>query len=130
MRLKILPPTLRINNRYLTLDIKSEVKLNKDELISAIWNSCLRLYGEIETSSYNLWLIRFFDITNNNNKNTQVNNNLFYYHHKAILRCQRGYENKVRGSLALLSKYNHKKITISTVDISGTILSSMESFIN
>jgi len=179
MKLKILPPTLRINNHYLALDIKSEVKLNKDELVSAIWYGCLRLYGEIETSSFNLWLMKFYDITdtseisdnyyngnnnyesnsyensnyenssyensnenssyennipeNNNNeddnKNTQ-NNDSYYYHFKAVLRCQRGYEDKVRGSLALLTKYNHKKIAISTIGISGTIASSMEKFIN
>jgi len=166
MKLKILPPTLRINNHYLTLDIKSEAKLDKDELVSAIWYGCLRLYGEIETSSFNLWLMRFYDITDtseisdnyyngynnsnsnnsisnnssnnhnheshenfDNNKNTQ-NNDLPYYHFKAVLRCQRGYEDNVRGSLALLSKYNHKKIAISTMGISGTISSSMEKFIN
>lgn len=135
MKLKILPPTLRINNHYLTLDIKSEAKLDKDELVSAIWYGCLRLYGEIETSSFNLWLMRFYDITDTseisgNNENTQNNNDLPYYHFKAVLRCQSGYEGKVRGSLALLAKYNHKKIAISTIGISGTIASSIEKFIN
>lgn len=173
MKLKILPPTLRINNHYLTLDIKSESKLDKDELVSAIWYACLRLYGEIETSSFNLWLMRFYDITNNidkninninnypddnnlsnisnhshtninntcnnnennhdmdyNNKNRQINNDLSYYHYKVILRSQKGHEDKVRGSLALLTKYNHKKIAISTIGISGTIASSIEKFIN
>jgi len=121
MKLKILPPTLRINNHYLTLDIKSEAKLDKDELVSAIWYGCLRLYGEIETSSFNLWLMRFYDISDAD---------LHYYHFKAVLRCQRGYEDKVRGSLALLANYNHKKIAIFTMGISGTIYSSMEKFIN
>lgn len=135
MKLKILPPTLRINNHYLTLDIKSESKLDKDELVSAIWYGCLRLYGEIETSSFNLWLMRFYDITDtsetfDNNENTQNNHDLPYYHFKAVLRCQIGYEDKVRGSLALLAKYNHKKIAISTIGISGTIASSIEKFIN
>ncbi|MBZ9571351.1 ribonuclease P [Methanobrevibacter sp. TMH8] len=147
MKLKILPPTLRINNHYLSLDIKSESEINKDELVSAIWFGCLRLYGEIETSAFNLWLMRFYsnnsykndnNICNNkennhdiydNNKNTQFNNDLSYYHYKAVLRCQRGYEDKVRGSLALLTKYNHKKIAISTIGISGTIASSIEKFI-
>lgn len=193
MKLKILPPTLRINNRYLTLDIKSESILDKNELVSAIWYSCLRLYGEIETSSFNLWVMRFYNINNinnfnnrncninnkdnnfnninyninnrnsninnknsnindidnsidnkysdidnkdnnvnimNNNKNNQINNDLsYYYYYKVVLRCQRGSEDKVRGSLALLAKYNHKKIAISTIGISGTIASSIENFI-
>ena len=136
MKLKILPPTLRINNHYLTLDIKSEVKLDKTKLISAIWYGCLRLYGEIETSAFNLWLMRFYDITDssesfdNFNQKPQNNSDLLYYQFKAVLRCQTGYEDKVRGSLALLSQYNHKKIAISTIGISGTIASSIEKFIN
>ena len=128
MKLKILPPTLRANNRYLTLDIKSEDKLDKDKLVSAIWYASLRLYGEIETSAFNLWLMRFYDLSNNNSPKN--NNDLDYYHFKAILRCQRGYEDKVRGSLALLANYNNKKIAISTIGISGTIASSIEKFIN
>ena len=151
MKLKILPPTLRVKNHYLTLDIKSEVKLTKDELVSAIWYSCLRLYGEAETSGFNLWIMRFYTHTNNdflsNNLNTISSTNKSdndsslvnkdfdrtesnYYHYKAVLRCQRGYENKVRGSLATLYKHNNKKIAISTIGISGTISSSIEKFIN
>lgn len=170
MKFKILPPTLRINNRYLVLDIKSEVKLSKDDLVSAIWYGCLRLYGESETSAFNLWLMRFYNIANDtnkqennlannkydeNNKNHQFNKkdsnkhnnseldikdknhikeinrtNFQYYYFKAVLRCQRGYEDKVRGSLAMLSSHNNKKISISIIGISGTIASSIENFIN
>lgn len=196
MKLKILPPTLRINNRYLVLDIKSEIKISKDELVSAIWYSCLRLYGEIGTSDFNLWLMKFYDISNysskhykidnninnsdiatninnniankiNNNTNNKINsnkgknkintgyinnnsnnnndkvntnsNNNFtnyeeeepsYYHFKVVLRCKRGCEDKVRGSLSLLSNYNNNKIAITTIGISGTISSSIENFIN
>ncbi len=136
MKLKILPPTLRPNNRYLVLDIKSEVKISKEELVSAIWYGCLRLYGELETSSFNLWLMRFYDLNNYSSKNSNLimdnnfNNEISYYHFKAVLRCQRGFEDSVRGSLALLSNYNNKKIAITTIGISGTIASSIEKFIN
>lgn len=136
MKLKILPPTLRPNNRYLVLDIKSEVKISKEELVSAIWYGCLRLYGELETSSFNLWLMRFYDLNNYSSKNSNLimdnnfNNEISYYHFKAVLRCQRGFEDNVRGSLALLSNYNNKKIAITTIGISGTIASSIEKFIN
>lgn len=135
MKLKILPPTLRINNRYLVLDIKSEAKLSKNDLVSAIWYACLRLYGESGTSAFNLWLMRFYDIDEINDKNkknikTINRTNFSHYHFKAVLRCQRGYEDKVRGSLSMLSNHNNKKIAISTIGISGTIASSIENFIN
>lgn len=139
MKLKILPPTLRRNNRYLALDIISEVKLSKNDLVSAVWYGCLRLYGESETSDFNLWLMRFYDIgkIDNNSQNNLDNErknmnriNSHYYHYKAILRCQRGCEDKVRGSLAMLANHNNNKIVISTIGISGTIASSIENFIN
>ena len=41
MKLKILPPTLRKNNRYLVVDIKIDSQINKDEIVSIIWNACL-----------------------------------------------------------------------------------------
>jgi len=145
MKLKILPPTLRIKNRYLTLDIKSEGKLSKNDLVSVLWNGCLRLYGESETSAFNLWLMRLYDINSINNnlaknewndkgyddhRNDKSVTNRPYYHYKAVLRCQRGYEYKVRGSLAMLSNHNSKKVNISTIGVSGTISSSIENFIN
>lgn len=191
MKLKILPPTLRINNRYLVLDIKSESKFDKEELISAIWDACIRFYGECETSNFNLWLMRLYDsipeyhiknqtiainndINTTNNTDGKIGNksdnyssksnhnideknsnlkeevdekiivkthnsyfddsfqreNLGFFHQKAILKCQRNYEDKVRGSLATMSNYRGKKIAINTIGISGTISSAKHKFIN
>ena len=42
MKLKVLPPTLRKNNRYLTVDIKVKGDLNKDEFVGLIWDGCIR----------------------------------------------------------------------------------------
>lgn len=63
MKLKILPPTLRKNNRYLALDIKTDnVSLSKDELVSIIWEGCIHYCGECGTSDFNLWVMRFYDL--------------------------------------------------------------------
>lgn len=156
MKLKILPPTLRPKNRYLVLDIKSEVEFTKDELILAIWDACIRFYGECETSNFNLWLMRVYNISppqeqnlieddettsNNlnttNNDNTMINNpninykSIFYcFYQKAILRCRRNCEDKVRSSLATMSRYKGKKIATNTIGISGTVSSAKHKFIN
>ena len=144
MKLKILPPTLRIKNRYLVLDIKSEIEFSKNELVSAIWDACIRFYGECETSSFNLWLMRLYNspppiweqnlIENNGTESYNLDidykspNDCFYQ--KAILRCRRNCENKVRSSLATMYVYKGKKIAIATIGISGTVSSSKHKFIN
>ena len=45
MKLKVLPPTLRKNNRYLTVDVKINSKIPKDELVTIIWDACVRFQG-------------------------------------------------------------------------------------
>ena len=62
MRLKVLPPTLRKDNRYLTLDIKCESQLTKDELVNVVWDNCVRFQGECNTSNFNLWVMKFYEI--------------------------------------------------------------------
>lgn len=114
MKLKILPPTLRKNKRYLAIDIKSEVELTKDNLVVAIWDACVRFKGECETSNFDLWVMRFY---NGENKNG-------YYNYKAVIKCQRGFHDQVRASLVLLSKFKNYRISINTLGLSGTIESA------
>ncbi len=118
MRLKVLPPTLRKNNRYLTLDIKSASQITKDELVTIIWDNCVRFQGECNTSNFNLWVMKFYEIEKTDE----------YIHYKSIVRCQRDFTEDVRSSLALVNKYNSKNISITTIGLSGTIKSS-EKFI-
>lgn len=81
MRLKVLPPTLRKNNRYLTLDIKSVSELFKDDLVNIIWDNCVRFQGECSTANFNLWVMKFYEIERTDE----------YFHYKSIIRCQRDY---------------------------------------
>ena len=118
MKLKVLPPTLRKNNRYLTLDIKSASPITKDDLVTIVWDNCVRFQGECNTSNFNLWVMKFFEIEKTED----------YIHYKSIVRCQRGFTEDVRSSLALANKYNSKNISITTIGLSGTIKSS-EKFI-
>ena len=116
MKLKVLPPTLRKNNRYLALDIKIMSEITKDELVTIIWDACLRFQGECRTSNYNLWVMKFFEIENDED----------YYSYKAIVRCQRDFVDEVRSSLALATNYNRNRLSISTIGLSGTIKGSLK----
>ncbi len=114
MKLKVLPPTLRKNNRYLTVEIKITSPIVKDDLVNIVWDACVRFQGELNSADFNLWVMKFYE-TEKNDK---------YYTYKAIIRCQRGYVNEVRSALALANKYNNNRIAITTVGLSGTIKAS------
>lgn len=116
MRLKVLPPTLRKNNRYLTLDIKSASPINKDDLVNLIWDACIRFQGECMTSNFNLWVIKLYEMDENDD----------YIQYKAIVRCQRDFTENVRSSLALAYKYNGNAISLTTIGLSGTIKASQK----
>ena len=116
MKLKVLPPTLRKNNRYLTLDIKITSPISKDDLVTIVWDACVRFQGEANTANFNLWVMKFFEINEHDD----------YYSYKAILRCQRDFVSDVRSALALTNKYNNSRIAITTVGLSGTIKASLK----
>lgn len=111
MKLKILPKSQRKHNHYLVLDVKYEGELSKNEFTSIVWDACLRFQGENNTSNFNLWTIELIE-----NKEMSLINE-----YKAILRCQRDFEDEVRSSLALVNNHNRKRISISCIGISGTI---------
>ena len=114
MKLKVLPPTLRKNNRYLTVEIKSISSITKDDLVSILWDACIRFQGELNSANFNLWVMRFYEM-----EKTEE-----YYTYRAIVRCQRGYVDEVRSSLALANRYNNNRIAITTIALSGTIKAS------
>lgn len=116
MKLKVLPPTLRKNNRYLTLDIKSASKITKDELVTVIWDGCVRFKGECGASNFNLWVMKFYEFEKTDE----------YYHFKAIIRCQRDFASEVRSAIALVSRYNGARISLTTIGMSGTIKASQK----
>ncbi|KZX12686.1 Rpp14/Pop5 family protein [Methanobrevibacter filiformis] len=129
MKLKILPPTLRLNNRYLVLDIKSEGKITKDDLVLATWDACVKFQGELGTSNFNLWVMKFFSFNSISKQMLNDYHTKFYYY-RAILRCGRNFEDDVRVSLSLISKFNRKKLAITTIGTCGTIKSAVNKFIN
>jgi ribonuclease P/MRP protein subunit POP5 len=116
MKLKVLPPTLRKNNRYLTLDIRIDSPINKDDLVTIIWEACIRFKGECSTSNFNLWVMKFYEIQKTDE----------FYHYKAIVRCERDFVDEVRSSLALANNYKGSRIAMTTIGLSGTIKSSQK----
>lgn len=111
MKLKVLPKSQRNHNHYLVLDIKSETELTKNDFTSIIWDGCVRFQGENNTSNFNLWNIKLIN----------SNDLSFLFEYKSIIRCRRDFTEEVRSSLALVNRYNKKRISITCIGISGTI---------
>lgn len=112
MKLKILPPTLREKKRYIGIKIYSSEPLTKEEIYNIIWHNTINLYGEIEASKINLWIISTKEIQNNR-----------HYQQNLIVKCQRGYEEKLITALASIYRNRKNRIVIHTIGTSGTIKS-------
>ena len=106
MKLKVLPPTLRKNNRYLTVDIKITSPISKDDLVAIIWDACVRFQGEANTANFNLWVMKFYNIDENGN--------------------QRDFVDDVRSALALANMFGGNRIAMTTIALSGTIKASQK----
>ena len=112
MKLKILPPTLREKKRYIAFNLYTTKKIKKDDLINLLGSNLINLYGEIESSHINIWVINIKEIQNRDR-----------IQYKCLIKCQRGYEEKVLMSLDCISVHKSNPIVIHTLSTSGTIKS-------
>lgn len=96
----------RVKQRYLALKIMSEETVNKEDLIKAVWNAVLQLYGEYGASQVNLSLIDYDPERN-----------------YAILRCSHKALEMARASIASITEINEKPFAIHVVSVSGTLKS-------
>ncbi len=110
MKLKILPPTLREKKRYIGLKMYSSDKLKKEDIFNILWNSIINVYGEIESSQINLWIVDSKEVENDKRKEYNV-----------IIKCKRGYETKVKTAFSSIYRNREKRIVVHTIGTSGTI---------
>lgn len=118
MKLKILPPTLRNDKRYISFEAISEIPLNRDDIISLVWESSLNFHGECKTSKFDLWIMKIWKIESEDN-------NVI----KGIIQCNRDEINSVRAIIPLITKFRGKRVVFHTLGISGTIKSAIKKFI-
>ena len=118
MKLKILPPTLRNDKKYIAFEAFSEMSLNRDDVISLVWESSLNFHGECKTSNFDLWVMKVWKT-----KSNDINEI------KGIIRCNRDEVNSLRASILLISKFRGKRVVFHTLGISGTIKSAIKKFI-
>ena len=112
-RLKILKPTLREKNRYISFQVISEVgeEFTYSDLESAIWNVALDFLGEYGISKTSIWLLK--DCWD---QEEQI----------GILRCNHKSVQVVIASLGLIDRLGDNRVTFKILKISGTIKSIRE----
>ncbi|GAB4316954.1 MAG: Rpp14/Pop5 family protein [Methanobacteriaceae archaeon] len=121
MKLKILPSSLRHKKRYIAFEGISESFLNREDVISILWENSLNLFGECKTSNFNLWVMKIW------NKNTVKKSENFFV--TGIIQCKREEVDNVRAVIASIAWYKGKRVVFHTLGISGTIKSATEKFI-
>ena len=119
MKLKILPPTLRNDKRYISFEAVSEVLLSKEDVIPLVWEASLNFHGECKTSKFDLWIIKVWTTKLSNDKNII----------KGIIQCNREEVSSVRAAILLIAKFKGKRIVFHTLGISGTIKAGIKKFI-
>jgi len=113
--MKIVIPTLREKNRYISFQIISEKgeEFTYSDLESAIWNTILDFLGEYGVSKTSLWLLK-----DRWDQKTQI----------GILRCNHKSVQEVIASLGLIDRLGDTRVTFKILKISGTIKSIKERF--
>jgi RNase P/RNase MRP subunit POP5 len=89
----------------------SEEKLGREDLMDAIWNAILRLFGEYGASQVSLTPIEI---------NTERN--------YAILRCSHRALEMVRAAIASITEINAKPSAVHVIGVSGTLKSLKKKF--
>jgi ribonuclease P/MRP protein subunit POP5 len=105
-RLKILSPTLREKDRYISFQVISEESITYSDLESAIWNQLLDFYGEYGVSKTSMWLVK-----NLWNEKNQV----------GVIRCNNRSVSQVIAGLGLISRLGDIRVILKILKISGTL---------
>ena len=105
-RLKILSPTLREKDRYISFQVISEEPITYSDLESAIWNQLLDFYGEYGVSKTSMWLVK--NLWNEKNQT-------------GVIKCNNKSVSQVIAGLGLISRLGDIRIISKILKVSGTI---------
>ncbi|MFH1432697.1 MAG: Rpp14/Pop5 family protein [archaeon] len=114
MRLNPLPPTLRDNQRYIVFEIISKEDIAFENLVNAVWNTSLQLFGDVGTSKFKMWVpSTFFDKSRK----------------KGIVRTTHNSVEEVRAVLASIRQIEGVNVIMYVLGVTGTIKSARTKFL-
>ena len=107
-KLKILSPTLREKDRYISFKTISEEPIVYSDLESSIWQTLLDFYGELGVSQMSLRLIK----------------NLWDERgQEGVIKCNNKSVPKVIAGLGLITRLGESRVIFKILKVSGTIKS-------
>ena len=59
MKIKALPPALRERKRYIAFCVESDCSFSRNEVVKAVVNSALAMFGEARVAEFNLFVLDF-----------------------------------------------------------------------
>jgi len=107
-KLKILSPTLREKDRYISFKVISEESIIYSDLESSIWSTLLEFYGELGVSQMSLRIVK-----NLYNEKEQT----------AVIKCNNKSVPKVIAGLGLITRLGESRVIFKILKVSGTIKS-------
>ncbi len=113
-RLNTLPPTLRETARYLVFEIIAKKDFDIAEIVDAIWQSSLALFGETGMAKFSVWVP--FNLYDRQKR-------------RGIVKCSHTSVEEVRASLAAIRQIGGEQVIIHVLGVTGTILSAKKKFL-
>lgn len=111
---KLLPPTLRMKERYIVFEVISEKPIEYSEFTKAVWFSCLSFLGELKTSELGFKVIR--DLYN---PQTQ----------QGVIRCAHDAVEYVRVALIMIKKIGNINAIVRILGVTGTIAAAKRKYL-
>jgi len=105
-KLKILSPSLREKERYISFKVISEEPITYSDLESAIWSQLLEFHGELGVSQMSVRIIK-----NLYNSGEQ----------SGVIKCNNKSVPKVIAGLGLITRLGESRVVIKVLKVSGTI---------
>ncbi|WP_406659613.1 Rpp14/Pop5 family protein [Methanolobus sp. ZRKC3] len=108
--MKVLPPTLRPDKRYLAFELVSESPVTRDELIREIFSAASQLLGDVGASECAIRLLAFEDSC-------------------GVVRCTSDRTGNTRAVLATITNVKGKKVLFHVLGISGTVIGATKKYL-
>jgi ribonuclease P/MRP protein subunit POP5 len=110
--MKILPPTMRDNKRYLAFEliVEENALVGRDELIREIFSASGSLLGDLGSSECNIWLFAFDD-------------------NKGVISCNRDHVSQTRAVMATITTVKGKRVLVHVLGVSGTVLGATKKYL-
>lgn len=105
-RPKLLPPTLRMKERYIVFEVISEKPIEYSELTKTVWFSCLSFLGELKASELGFKFVK--DLYNPEMQ-------------QGVIRCAHDAVEYVRVALMMVKKIGDVNALIRVMGVTGTI---------